>query len=156
MTNPTAKIYTTVSELKSRKLPRKLVFTNGCFDILHQGHLYYLEASRSMGEFLVVGLNSDSSVRRLKGQSRPVNTWSERALALSQMDFIDLIVKFGEDTPIKLIKFLKPDVVTKGGDYSLNEMIGREYVESYGGEVVIVPYISGFSTTEIIHRTKKD
>lgn len=127
-----------------------VVFTNGCFDILHEGHRHCLKESKMLGDLLIVGLNSDDSVRRLKGPNRPVNTWQERSQALALLSFVDHVVKFEEDTPIDLIRSLRPKVITKGGDYKIDEMIGKDFVESYGGSAVIIPYLKGHSTTSII------
>ncbi|MBN2145248.1 MAG: D-glycero-beta-D-manno-heptose 1-phosphate adenylyltransferase [Candidatus Aureabacteria bacterium] len=127
-----------------------LVFTNGCFDILHVGHVRTLEASRTLGSFLVVGLNSDSSVRRIKGPGRPINKESDRAEMLLALKCVDAVVFFDEDTPYELIKTIRPDVLTKGGDYTKSDIIGGDMVESWGGKVAVIPYVEGYSTTELI------
>ncbi len=129
---------------------KKVVFTNGCFDILHAGHITNLEASKELGDILIVGLNSDDSVRRIKGNDRPINSWADRAMVLSHLRSVDYVIGFDEDTPIDLITEIKPSVITKGGDYKESEMIGASFVKSYGGEVIILPYLSGYSTTEIL------
>jgi D-glycero-beta-D-manno-heptose 1-phosphate adenylyltransferase len=132
----------------------EIVFTNGCFDILHYGHLRYLADARDLGSKLVVGLNSDASVKRLKGASRPINHESARAVQLASLSCIDLVVIFEEDTPLQLIELLSPDLLVKGGDYALNDIVGADWVTSHGGEVRALPYHEGFSTTEIISKIK--
>lgn len=154
------KIYT-LSELKDivatlKSTNRKIVFTNGCFDILHRGHIYYLRESRKLGDVLIVGLNSDKSVRRLKGVNRPLNSEIDRAYVLESLDFIDYIVIFNNDTPLKIIQEIKPDYYTKSGDYNMSNIIGPnlggDIIESYGGQAVIIDYLKGYSTTSIICR----
>lgn len=132
----------------------KVVFTNGCFDILHYGHAYLLQFSRSQGDFLILGLNTDSSVRRFKGPSRPYVSEDQRAYMLSLYPFVDLIVMFNEDTPINLIEAIRPDVLVKGGDYTPETVVGREIVESYGGRVAICPRLEGLSTTDLVRKIK--
>lgn len=143
---------TTLGELSGTMDGNKVVFTNGCFDILHPGHYQTLERSKALGDILIVGLNTDDSVRRLKGASRPINNWQVRAEALSALEVVDVIVGFAEDTPLELIKALRPAFITKGGDYTIDEMIGSDIVLSYGGEVVILPFLEGYSTTDILHQ----
>jgi rfaE bifunctional protein nucleotidyltransferase chain/domain len=138
-----------------RLLGDKIVFTNGCFDILHQGHIHLLASCSQLGDRIVVGLNSDASVKRLKGNSRPVNNEQSRLRILSALQFTDAVVLFKEDTPEKLIHAIRPDVLVKGGDWKKNEIVGSGFVESYGGTVQTVPYLKGFSTTEIIKRSGK-
>ncbi|MDA8244318.1 MAG: D-glycero-beta-D-manno-heptose 1-phosphate adenylyltransferase [Elusimicrobia bacterium] len=128
-----------------RKAGRKAVFTNGCFDLLHAGHVHSLEKARSMGDFLFLGLNSDASVRRLKGPSRPINGARDRALVLAALQAVDAVVLFGEDTPLKLIKALRPDVLVKGADYRNGTVVGAEYA----GRVALVPLLKGRSTTAL-------
>ena len=130
----------------------KVVFTNGCFDILHPGHVDYLERARSMGDCLVVGLNSDSSVRRLKGPLRPVNDQAARARVLAGLACVDFVMIFEEDTPLELIKAVCPDVLVKGGDWSVDRIVGREQVEARGGTVCSIPLLEGYSTTGTIDR----
>jgi rfaE bifunctional protein nucleotidyltransferase chain/domain len=129
---------------------KRLVFTNGCFDILHRGHVYYLSKAREMGDVLVIGLNTDASVRRLKGQGRPVNSEGARAEVLAALVMVDYIVPFGEDTPLELIKAVKPQVLVKGGDYQVEDIVGYEQVRSWGGKVCTVPLVEGYSTTSIL------
>jgi len=129
----------------------KTVFTNGCFDILHKGHLEYLKQSKQLGKKLVVGINSDESIKRLKGVNRPINSCADRKFMLEQLSFVDEVVVFDEDTPYNLIKELKPDIITKGGDYKPENVVGNDLAE-----VVILPFLSGYSTTNIINRSKHD
>ncbi len=132
----------------------RLVFTNGCFDILHRGHVEYLAAARALGDMLVVGLNTDASVARLKGPHRPYVPLDDRAAVLAALASVDVITPFGADTPREFIAALLPDVLVKGGDYALDEMVGREEVRAAGGEVVVVPYLPGRSTTELVRRIR--
>lgn len=129
-----------------------MVFTNGCFDILHPGHVDYLARARSLGSCLVVGLNSDTSVTRLKGPTRPVNDQDSRALVLAALESVDRIVIFEEDTPLELIRMVRPDILVKGGDWSVNNIVGRDVVEAGGGRVLSLPILPGHSTTAIIER----
>jgi D-beta-D-heptose 7-phosphate kinase/D-beta-D-heptose 1-phosphate adenosyltransferase len=138
-----------------RRLGDKIVFTNGCFDILHQGHARLLASCSEMGERLVIGLNSDTSVKRLKGEGRPVNDQQSRAVLLAALQFTDAIVIFEEDTPETLIHAIKPDILVKGGDWKPEEIAGSSFVKSYGGQVKVVPYLNGFSTTGIIERANQ-
>lgn len=131
---------------------KTIVFTNGCFDLLHAGHVKYLQKARNLGDLLVLGLNSDTSVRRLKGAKRPLIDQEERAHLLAALDCIDYVTVFDEDTPLELITSLKPDILAKGGDYSLENVVGRDIVESYGGRVELVTFVDGKSTTSIIER----
>jgi len=130
----------------------RIVFTNGCFDVLHRGHVYYLSKAREMGDLLVVGLNSDRSVSRLKGEGRPVNGQEARAEVLGALGMVDHIILFGEDTPLGLIKALKPDLLVKGGDYRVQEIVGYKEVTSRGGQVVTIPILEGYSSTSILIR----
>lgn len=138
------------SRLRAGK--KKMVFTNGCFDILHVGHVVYLDKARSMGDVLIVGLNSDSSVRRIKGPSRPINREQDRARVLSALASVDYIAIFTEDTPENLIKNIRPDVLVKGGDWRSEEIAGAPFVKACGGRVKIVPFVKGFSTTSAIKK----
>jgi D-beta-D-heptose 7-phosphate kinase/D-beta-D-heptose 1-phosphate adenosyltransferase len=139
-------------ELRARG--RKLVFTNGCFDILHVGHVRYLAAARGLGDALLVAVNSDRSVRALKGAGRPVMNESERAELLAALSSVDFVTVFDEDSPRRLIGEVLPDVLVKGGDYELDEIHGREEVEAAGGRVLALPFVEGASTTGIIERVK--
>ncbi len=132
-----------------------IVFTNGCFDVLHRGHVQYLEAAKKLGVLLLVGINSDRSVQRLKGEGRPLINQEDRAYLLSRLKPVDVVCIFDEDTPEELIRRVKPDILVKGGDYALDEIVGRDLVESYGGLVRTIPYVKGYSTTAFIGRIKK-
>jgi D-glycero-beta-D-manno-heptose 1-phosphate adenylyltransferase len=136
------------------RVPGRVVFTNGVFDLLHSGHIDVLASARAAGDALIVGLNSDSSVRRLKGPDRPVRTEAERAYVLAALRDVDAVVTFSEDTPLNLIRHLRPDVLVKGGDYVPDTVVGRDDVESWGGRVVIVPLRAGQSTTAIIEKLR--
>jgi D-beta-D-heptose 7-phosphate kinase/D-beta-D-heptose 1-phosphate adenosyltransferase len=131
---------------------KQVVFTNGCFDLLHAGHVKYLQKARSLGDLLVMGINSDASVRRLKGEKRPLIGEEERAHILAALDCIDYVVVFDEDTPLELITALKPHILVKGGDYTADGVVGKDVVEAYGGRVELVPFVDGKSTTNIIER----
>lgn len=133
---------------------QKVVFTNGCFDILHLGHITYLAQARQLGDALVVGLNSDASVRRLKGPSRPVNDQNARAKVLAALECVDYVVFFEEDTPLNIITQVVPDVLVKGGDYSIDNIVGADFVMQNGGKVLTIPFVNGFSTTSIIENLK--
>src|SRR5262245_32211442 len=144
-----------INELERlRREGKRLVFTNGCFDLLHPGHVRYLAEARSLGDALVVALNSDRSVRALKGEGRPILNEQERAEVIAALEAVDYVVIFDEETPRELISELLPDVLVKGGDWPLDQIIGREEVESAGGKVLSVRYIEGSSTTDIIDRIK--
>ncbi len=131
-----------------------IVFTNGCFDILHYGHLHYLAEARSLGHRLIVGLNSGNSVRRLKGPSRPVNDEMTRQFQLASLEFVDAVVIFEQDTPYELIALLQPDVLVKGGDWQPDQIVGSEIVLSYGGTVKSLPFVKGYSTTSLVEKIK--
>lgn len=135
-------------------LQQKIVFTNGCFDILHYGHISYLQKAASFGDKLIVGLNSDNSVRRLKGESRPINNQNDRAAILAALECVDYVVIFDEDTPINLIEEIKPDILVKGADYKPEEVVGKDLVESYGGQLHLVSFVDGHSTTNIINKMR--
>jgi D-glycero-beta-D-manno-heptose 1-phosphate adenylyltransferase len=137
-----------------RLLSKKIVFTNGVFDILHEGHIASLCEAASHGHVLIIGLNSDASVKRLKGEQRPVNSEKSRALLLAAMLMTDAVVAFEEDTPLNLITTILPDVLVKGGDYTMEQIVGAKEVIANGGQVIIAPILEGFSTTSIIERMK--
>ena len=139
---------------KARKEGKKIVFTNGCFDIIHAGHVDYLQKAKNLGDFLVVGLNSDESVRRLKGPCRPVNNQEDRKKVLENLKPVDLVVIFEEDTPERLIKEIKPDVLVKGGDWKIENIVGADFVKSYGGEVKTIDFVHNTSTTKTIEKIK--
>ena len=147
----------TPESLKDRlgELKRPIVFTNGCFDILHRGHVAYLEKARQFGQSMIVGVNSDVSVRRLnKGPNRPFNTLDDRMAVLAALAVVDLVVPFVEDTPLELIKKIKPDHLVKGGDWKLNHIVGADVVKNAGGEVHSIPVEFQRSTTDLINRIK--
>lgn len=136
----------------AKKDGKKVVFTNGCFDILHRGHVTYLNEAKRQGDILVVGVNSDASVKKLKGESRPINSEYDRAFVLDGLKAVDYTVIFEEDTPEDLIAYLKPSVHVKGGDYKKEDLPETKIVESYGGKVVILNFVEGKSTTNIINK----
>jgi rfaE bifunctional protein nucleotidyltransferase chain/domain len=137
-------------------LGQKVVFTNGCFDLLHLGHVRYLEEARSLGDALIVGVNTDASVKRLdKDPDRPLNPEGDRAALLAALACVDRVVLFDEDTPLELITALQPDILVKGGDYRLEEIVGREVVSARGGAVQVIPLVPGYSTTALLARIKQ-
>ncbi len=131
-----------------------IVFTNGCFDLLHPGHVDYLERAGRLGDRLVIGINDDASVRRLKGPERPINPLRDRARMLAALRCVDLVVPFAEDTPLELIRSLMPDVLVKGGDYRPEEIVGSELVRRHGGRTVVMPFLRGYSSTSLIERIR--
>ena len=137
-----------------KALGKTFAFTNGCFDILHPGHLFSLAQTAQEADFLVVGLNSDASVQRLKGPTRPINNTESRAIVLSNLVLVDIVVVFEEDTPLELISTLLPDVLVKGGDYTIETIVGAKEVIANGGKVIINPIVEGFSTTRLIEKIK--
>lgn len=144
-----------VDDFRKNNNEKKIVFTNGCFDIMHVGHMRYLQEAAKLGDVLVVGLNSDASVKRLKGPERPINTEHDRAEMMSALGFVDYVVIFEEDTPLELIKKIQPDVLVKGGDYSNEYVVGTNEVQARGGELVLIPFVEGKSTTNIIKKILK-
>lgn len=138
---------------RSRKKPA-VVFTNGCFDLLHKGHVTYLEKARGLGNLLVVALNADASVRRLKGPSRPVNPLADRLEVIAALESVDYVTWFEDDTPLKLIEMLSPDVLVKGGDWKPSQIVGSKHVLAAGGKVRSLPYVAGRSTTRIIEKAQ--
>ena len=151
-----AELDETLKNLK--KQGKKIVWTNGCFDLLHEGHIKYLKKSKEQGDFLVVGLNSDSSIKRLKGSNRPIMPERARAEILASLEFVDFIMIFDEDSPCKHLSILKSDVYVKGGDYTLDTInqIERKIVDSYGGKIFITGLVEGISTSKIIEKMKND
>ncbi len=139
---------------KDQKAGLKIVFTNGCFDILHVGHVRYLAKAADLGDRLVIALNTDASVRRLKGPERPLNSQDERAEVLAALGCVSYLVFFGDDTPSKAIQALKPDVLVKGGDWKKKQIVGWDFVESYGGKVRTISYVTGRSTTGLLNKIK--
>lgn len=142
-----------LSDLKLRKLD--VVFTNGCFDIIHPGHIHILEEAKSYGDVLIVGLNSNRSVKNLKGESRPINSESDRIKILCSIKHVDYVIVFDEETPIELIELIKPNFLVKGGDYNKSEIVGADLVEKNGGSVIIIDLLVGYSTSSIIDRLEK-
>ncbi|HPI40517.1 MAG TPA: D-glycero-beta-D-manno-heptose 1-phosphate adenylyltransferase [Pseudobdellovibrionaceae bacterium] len=135
-----------------KKEGRKIVFTNGCFDLLHVGHTRYLKQAKSLGDFLVVGVNSDESVKKLKGPTRPLQNETDRAEILSSLQAVDFVLIFNEETPLTLIQKVKPDILTKGGDWKVNQIVGADFVMSYGGQVQSLQFVEDRSTTKIIEK----
>lgn len=131
---------------------KKIVFTNGCFDILHRGHVTYLSEARKLGDLLVIGLNSDASVKRLKGPERPINNEKDRQYVLSQLKSVDMVEIFSEDTPLNLIQKVSPQVLVKGGDWKIDQIVGAKEVISNGGDVFSLNFVDGYSTTSIIQK----
>lgn len=131
---------------------KKVVFTNGCFDILHPGHLNYLMEAKKLGEILVVGVNSDSSIAKLKGESRPINDFTYRSIMLAGYSFIDFVIEFDQDTPIDLIEDIKPHILVKGADYKIEEIVGADFVINNGGQVILLDFINGYSSTKVIEK----
>ena len=140
----------------SKRPGEKIVFTNGCFDLVHQGHVDYLAKAREMGDILIIGLNSDSSVRRLKGPSRPIIEQESRAMLLAAFEFVDYVVFFDDDTPKQLIAAVQPDVLVKGGDYRIDDIAGHDIVQAKGGQVATIDLLPGFSTTDIVAKINKN
>jgi D-glycero-beta-D-manno-heptose 1-phosphate adenylyltransferase len=138
-----------------RKNNKRIVFTNGCFDLLHIGHVKYLKEAKSKGDFLVVGINSDASVKRLKGPTRPIQTETDRSEILAALEAVDATVIFTEDTPEMLIKMLRPDVLVKGGDWKIHQIVGGDFVQSNGGQVLSLMFIDGKSTTNIVSKIEQ-
>lgn len=138
-----------------RKKGGKVVFTNGCFDLLHAGHVDYLEKAGMLGDRLVVGLNSDKSVKSIKGNSRPVTGEDARGKVLAALSFVDAVVLFDEETPYNLITAVKPDILVKGNDYDKDNIIGADFVNSHGGSIYTIPLLEGFSTTSLINKVKQ-
>jgi D-beta-D-heptose 7-phosphate kinase/D-beta-D-heptose 1-phosphate adenosyltransferase len=150
----------TIEEAKAsisawKVLGKTVAFTNGCFDILHPGHLYSIAEAAKEADYLIVGLNSDASVKRLKGPERPINSTDSRALVIANLVLVDAVVVFEQDTPYELITALLPDVLVKGGDYTIETIVGAKEVIANGGKVIINPIVDGFSTTNIIEKIKK-
>jgi rfaE bifunctional protein nucleotidyltransferase chain/domain len=157
ISDPAGKIVDRPTLVRRFRRPRteNVVFTNGCFDILHRGHVAYLHAARALGDRLVVGVNSDASVRRLKGAGRPILNQEDRAFILAGLASVDAVTIFDENTPAELIAALVPDTLVKGGDYSPGEVVGRDTVEAAGGRLVLIPFVEGRSTTDIVRRIRE-
>jgi len=142
-----------INRIKAER--RKIVFTNGCFDLLHVGHIRYLAQAKKLGDFLIIGLNSDSSVKELKGEDRPINSFEDRASLLSAIESVDLVVMFEEQTPENLIKDIVPDILVKGGDYNIEDIVGYQTVMQNGGQVKTLSFYDGYSSTNYINKIKK-
>ncbi len=134
----------------------KIVFTNGCFDIIHRGHIEYLSKAKSLGDLLIVGLNTDYSVKRIKGPERPLQDEISRSLILASLKFVDFVILFNEDTPYELIKRIQPDILVKGGDYKSEDIVGHDIVKSKGGKVKTIEFLEGFSSTSLIEKLKSN
>ncbi|GAG08915.1 unnamed protein product [marine sediment metagenome] len=151
-----SRVYTTDELINyretARKEGKKVVFTNGCFDIIHRGHIELLERSKKLGDVLIIGLNTDASVKKLKGEERPLVNQDDRAYIIASLKCVDAVCLFDEDTPAELIEKIKPDILVKGGDYKIEEVVGRETVWDSGGEVITIPLIEGKSTRVFIER----
>lgn len=140
----------------ARRQGARVVFTNGCFDLLHVGHTRLLRKAKSLGNLLVVGLNSDESIRRLKGPGRPITPQRARVELLSALEAVDFVVLFNEETPERLIRQIRPDVLVKGSDWKKEGVVGKKFVESYGGKVYLFPLVKGYSTTQFLHAIQKN
>ena len=142
-----------INRIKAER--KKIVFTNGCFDILHVGHIRYLAQAKKLGDFLIIGLNSDSSVKELKGEDRPINSFEDRATLLSAIESVDSVIMFEEQTPENLIKDIVPDILVKGGDYNIEDIVGYQTVMQNGGQVKTLSFYDGYSSTNYINKIKK-
>ena len=142
-----------INRIKAER--KKIVFTNGCFDLLHVGHVRYLAQAKKLGDFLIIGLNSDSSVKELKGEDRPINSFEDRATLLSAIKPVDLVIMFEEQTPENLIKDIVPDILVKGGDYNIEDIVGYQTVMQNGGQVKTLSFYDGYSSTNYINKIKK-
>ena len=134
---------------------KKIVFTNGCFDLLHPGHIDYLEKAAAHGDIFIIGLNDDDSIRRLKGNTRPISPLKDRSIMLEALRAVDLVVPFSEDTPLNLITSLMPDILIKGGDYLPDDIVGAPEVRNNGGEVLVIPFVEGYSSSSLIQRIQQ-
>lgn len=143
-----------LEDFLKNNIEKKIVFTNGCFDIIHSGHVAYLNEAKKLGDILIVGMNSDESVSRLKGPTRPVNREQDRKFVLENLKSVDYVEIFSEDTPLNLIKHIKPSILVKGGDWKIEQIVGGDFVKALGGEVYSLKFIDGYSTTSIIEKIK--
>lgn len=139
-----------------RFLNKKIVFTNGCFDIIHLGHIDYLSKAKDLGDILLIGLNTDDSVRRLKGNFRPIKDQLERSILLASLQFVDGIILFNEDTPYELIKKVEPNILVKGSDYKKEDIVGADIIENTGGDIITIDFLEGYSTTSILDKIRKN
>ena len=144
-----------IRDIRNSNKGKRIVFTNGCFDLLHAGHITYLKEAASLGDIFVIGINTDESVSKLKGEKRPLVELKFRAAALADLGFVDFVIPFGEDTPIKLIVEITPHVLVKGGDYTSDDIVGAEHTKSNGGEVITIPFVHKISTSIIIDKITK-
>ena len=135
---------------------KKIVFSNGCFDLIHLGHIEVLARSADLGDILIIGVNTDSSIKKLKGNNRPIIEENSRAQQLASLEFVDAVVLFNEQTPLELIKVIKPNIITKGGDYNFEQVVGNEIAVKNEGKVIIIPLTQGYSTTSILNKIKND
>lgn len=158
MTEKKVVVFSRLKALASslRAKGKRIVFTNGCFDILHAGHVKYLEKAKSLGDVLILGLNSDCSVKKIKGPSRPIVSQKDRAVVIASLGFVDYVAIFGDATPLRLIKAVRPHVLVKGADWKIGKIVGADFVKSYGGRVVAIPLVKGRSTTGLIRRIQKN
>ncbi len=157
MANPKIKKLRNLKRIVSRlrSSGKRVVFTNGCFDLIHCGHIKYLSRAKRLGDILVVGLNSDSSAKKIKGNLRPINGQRDRAEVLASLQYVDYVTVFNQPTPEGLIKELRPDILTKGGDWGVRNIVGSDFVKSYGGRVVRLPFAKGYSSSSLIRRISK-
>ncbi len=153
--NKIIKDKTHLSELLKTFSTKKIVFTNGCFDLLHRGHIEYLSKAADFGDMLIIGLNTDASVSRLKGSHRPIQDESSRAHIMAALEFVDLVIYFDEDTPYDLIKIVQPDILVKGADYKAEDIVGYDIVTAKGGQVKTIEFLDGYSTSAIENKIKK-
>ncbi len=144
-----------MADILAKRGSKSIVFTNGCFDLVHRGHVEYLSKARDLGDMLIVGLNSDNSVRRLKGATRPVSNQNSRAMVLAAFSFVDYVILFDDDTPLNLIKTITPNILVKGADYNRQNVVGADFVESHGGRVELIELVPGESTTNLINKMNK-
>jgi rfaE bifunctional protein nucleotidyltransferase chain/domain len=154
MIKPKIKKITDLAKLiaKHKQAEKKIVFTNGCFDILHRGHVNYLQTAKQKGDILVVAINSDASIRELKGKSRPINSQLDRAEVIAALESVDYVTVFTEQTPLEVIKKIKPDVLVKGGDWKAKDIVGADVLKQYGGKVCRIKFVNGYSTTKTIEK----
>lgn len=145
-----SKLKTVVAKLSAKK--KRIVFTNGCFDLIHVGHIKYLEKAKALGDILIVGINSDSSMKKIKGTKRPIVEQGDRARIIAALEYVDYVTIFNETTPFKLIKIIEPQVLVKGADWRLNKVVGAEFVKSRGGKAISIPLIKGRSTSDLIRK----
>ncbi len=144
-----------LEKIRDSRTDKKVVFTNGCFDLLHIGHIRYLQAAKALGDILIVALNTDTSVKKLKGSTRPIQTENDRAEILAALECVDYTFLFNEETPERVIHLIKPDILAKGGDWKIEQIVGAPFVQSYGGQVYSLPFVDGKSTTRLIEKSSQ-